>query len=387
MCQMALEIDKPANVPKIVDKLKNAFSLKLKTDGQSLIRTNEPVEVLEIPRSISSCMDAVSWAQKRTTPDFSRRLGSISANDRFVVVNLNHVAADGGYIKNLLQSIFVDDPVMTEDLSPLPRPLEYFFQKQIEEADCTGVKDFDTDPFITRATFTRSDPQHYIPHAPSQSKTVFINADELQCYDKSRKTLKGLTESLWTSICLSAMTFNGKISHFGCTTCDNMRDLIPISQKLDICNNYSSITTYAKPTETSTIQSIGKAMREDYKRRRENGYLFKTFKALFQNKTSDSIPGSPVELTNVGPLFIKKPVVDAFLGIRLDSDYCQSLISVMTSSVVTEGKNQMAIRTRYSPNAMTSDEAQKLTDRIAYILKNVPLQTNLEEAFRYIQKV
>ena len=132
MCQMGLEIDKPSNVSKIVDKFsKLAYCLKMKTDGHHLIRTDEPVDVLEIPKSINSCMDAVTWAQQKTTPDFSKRLGTISANDRFVVVNLNHVAADGGYIKNLLTTVFEDDPSMTENLSPLPLPLEHFFQKQI----------------------------------------------------------------------------------------------------------------------------------------------------------------------------------------------------------------------------------------------------------------
>ena len=388
MCQMGLEIDKPSNVSKIVDKFsKIAYCLKMKTDGHHLIRTDEPVDVLEIPKSINSCMDAVTWAQQKTTPDFSKRLGTISANDRFVVVNLNHVAADGGYIKNLLTTVFEDDPSMTENLSPLPLPLEHFFQKQIDEAVVGDVKDFDTDPLITRIMLKKKDKKHWVPHAPSQAETLIIKANELQCYDKNKKTLKGLTESLWTSICLAAMSFNGKISHFGCTTCDNMRDLIPNNRRLDICNNYSSITTYATPNDKSTLQSIGRAMREDYLRRRANGYLFKTFKALFQDKTDKRLPGNPVELTNVGPLFIKKPVVDAFLGIVLDSEYCQNLISVMASSAVSEDKNDIVIRSRYSPNVMSEKDAKKFTDRIVYLMKNVPLNTNIEEAFRYVQKV
>ena len=388
MCQMSLEVDKPSHISEIVNKLKKrTLALKLKTDGENLIHTNEEITVHKIPHYVSSCYEAVQWAQKHCDTDFLKRLGTISCNDRFITLNLNHLASDGGYLKNLLSSLIVDDPSMTSNLCALPLPLEHFYQKQIDASTTENVAIVDNDPYLTRALTTERNETNRYHNEPVRSVPFFIKAEDLQCFDKSKKTLKGLTESLWTATCISAMSMNKKLADFGCSTCVNMRDLIPNSHRLDICNNYSALTTVAHADEMSTIESIGKAMRKNYKMKKERGDLFSYLKVLTSDEKVVKLKGVGTELTNVGPLFLKKPFIDAHLGIQMNSDYVGNVVSIMGSSVVSDDKNEIAVRVRYGPNKMTDKEAKTFTDRIKYVMQHIPKETKITDAISILQSV
>ena len=257
----------------------------------------------------------------------------------------------------------------------------------INESDSSRVANVDNDLDLTRAMTTERTKRWVA--APAQSRTIYIQSKDLQCYNKKTKKCDGLTESLWTSLCLSAMSINKKLSNFGCSTCSNIRGFgnSKVLNNLDVCNCYSAITVKTKAREDATIEEIGRELRNDFKKKYNDESLFAYLKALGGNIPVLGLKGVGTEITNVGPIPIKKPVVDCHLGILMNSDFTESVISLMGSSVISSEKNEIALRLRYGPNKVSEEEATKIAKRIVHLMKNVPKETRIDEALHSIQNI
>lgn len=384
MVQMSIEVDKPSKVPEVVNKLRNrAIGLSIKMTDDSLVYTDANIDVYKIPNSVGNCKEASEWAQKHAMPDLYERIGTISANDRFVTLNMNHIVSDGGYLQNLHRSLD-DDHIAEESHGYLPLPLEYFYAKRVAEQPINTTRVYN-DASMTRALTTRrKDP---IKGANMLDKVHFIPVEELQCFSKEKKAPHKLTESIWTSYCLAAMSFNDKISDFGCSTCVNMRNLINNSQRLDVCNHFSALTTLAKTHKNSTLKSIGEEMRKDMNTKLQQGALFAFMKACEENAPLIELPGVGMQMTSPGIFRFKKPFVDCYIGMTMNSDYSDSTIPLMVYSVITEDKNEIALRLMYGPNKVEEKEAASIARKIVHLMKNVPVTATVEEAFNEIKLI
>ena len=389
ICQMSLQVEKPSFVPGIVEKLKNrTLGLKIKFDGKNFIRVNDEIDVLKLPSSVSTAEEASEWSRKHFFPDFSKRLATIAANDNFISLTVNHAVGDGGYLKNLLNSL--SDPYYDNSAEEkLPIPLESYFEDRIRDAETKGVKVVDNDLSLTRALTAERKPDARIENALTRSILFRIDSKDLQCYNQQIKAPKSLTEYLWTSICLSAMAFNKKVSDFGCCTWVDTRSFLPKNKQksLDICNNFSGISAFAKAKEDSTIASIGREMRIDFDNKYRNNYLFSYLKAAAENEPLLKPKGVGVELSNLGPISIKKPIVDVHFGIQMNSEYVEDLFSVMNSSIISEENNTVNINFRYGPNKITDQEAKQLSKYIVHTLKHIPSDTKINDAIKMLQQI
>ncbi|KAH0793278.1 hypothetical protein GPJ56_002836 [Histomonas meleagridis] len=384
MVQTSIEIDKPSSTPEIVDKLKNrVIGLKLRQEGNNLVFQESSVKVHELPKGISTAKEASDYSRDHFMPELTDSLGTISANDKFITLNLNHICSDGGYIRNLLSALDKSSSELPE-FGHFPLPLEYFYSNRIADAPANTARVYN-DTTMTRALTTqRSDK---LKNAFTRERVFFIPSHELQCYSSNTQTLHGLTESLLTSYGIAAMTINSKLSDFGCSTCVNMRHLISDSARLDICNHYSAVTVKAKTHENSTLESIGNELRRSLNNEIANGGLFAFMKACEEDAPLIKLPGVGLQMTSVGMLNLKKPIVDCYIGMQMNSEFSEDTIPLMISSVITEDKNVLALRLMYGPNKVSEKEASIIAKRIEYLLKNVPNKANVNEALNAASKI
>lgn len=379
--QLALQVNQK-NINEVTEKLsKSVIGLQLRKDNEMLLSERyKKINVDSLPKTIKTCEEACNYISNRI-PDISKSLATISANENIIALNINHVCGDGGYLKNLIEKIQnVDIP----ESGPFPIPLEHFYRKHIDSAK-GGYERVDNDTELIRINTTPA--KKSVTGLPVKTYPFTIRSSELSAFQNPKRG--NLTEALWTSMSLTAMAFNDKISDPGCSTCVNMRHLLDptVSDRLDVCNNYSSITATGRITsEKMTVREVGKAMRRDFDRRVSEGGLFSYLKALEADRPNIGLPGVGIEISNVGPVKIKEPIEDVHMSISMTSDYVQDVFSALSFSVISDFDNKIIVRSRYGPNKVGEAEALDITRGIEFALRNVDFDIPICDAISEIQR-
>ena len=131
MVQLCIEFNHPKYVPQVVDRFKRSvLGLQLKTDGKSLIHTNDPVDVARIPSNLSTTVDVCNWMDEHCVPTLGNRLATLACDDTRVAFNCSHVCADGGFLMFMLHNC------LNSNLPPaplLPSMLTDIFHRELDE--------------------------------------------------------------------------------------------------------------------------------------------------------------------------------------------------------------------------------------------------------------
>lgn len=371
--QLGLEIENPRLIPEYVDRLmKMATGLYLRREGDSLVLDNKCQPVMKLP-SFDTINESCDWLGRRNL-DYTKSLGIVAANDRFITATINHIAADGLYLCDIIKNIQKKDFIENNNFLSIPQSDEAVFADETAKLDTNF-------PYIQREKLTLAKSKSQLP--PHSLDTfgkhhVFReNAYNLQAYDKADGKFHNLTEYFWTSLTLSMNAFEGKLSQIGCATCINLR---PYAKKKDNYHNLISIITPNAPV--SPIQTVGElaaSIRRDFHGKIKRGDIY----ADLNPSIVTTFPNSSfAEISVIPPVRIRKPIVDSWMQITV-RDMLYRSASSLSQAVINEdtGTNTYSNRLRYLPSQFNDYDAFKLSRSIHYFLTKIPMNMTVQSAF------
>ena len=222
-------------VKGIIEKMKNeVLGLNLKTENQFYVqRPKEEIQVHKLPSSskFDSLKQLTEWTAYQHIPDMRRELGTISANEDTIVLNLNHSISDGKYIAGVANHI-CDNPTKPID-SYFPITFDDEFAEEIKKRLQNPPKFYDNDPNNTIfSNFGMKRVEHEILHDSCFDTKTFAN------YDAKKRKCDNLTASIMTgySLCLSALENNENIDHLGGSLAVDMRNALKFKKANHIKN-------------------------------------------------------------------------------------------------------------------------------------------------------
>lgn len=372
--QVGIELEHPRLVPEYIERIKKITAgLYLKSIGDEVIQTSKCEEAIKLP-TFATLEESCEWVGQNMIP-LSKSMGTIAANDRFVTLSLNHLAADGVYCVNFLREL-QDKNYNPKDIRLLPIASDSLFPKQISKVDLNYE-------YFNKNKITRVQSKCKLPKTDFNTfaKGVIFKEpiQKFQAYSPKDNKLHGFTDAIWTGLMLSMNAFEGKLGPTGCSTCVDMRPYINAGPKN--LNLISIIFNEVPVSRNQTVKELGQLMREDFNFRCKRGDLY-----AYMNPNTPYLDfphyGSIAEISQLPPARIRKPINDAWIQITM-RDLQNETLSLLGHSIINEDKNTnvYASRLRYVPSQLTDKDALKISEGIHHFLTSIPPDTTVGQAF------
>lgn len=380
---MVLEIEKPSDVPEIVEKIYNRVpGLHIRSDGEQLYMKKAPLEVYKLPSNITSLNNAAEWMFDNHTPPYNKALASLAANNTKIVLNTNHMCSDGIFIKNLIESLPKKEGNTIDQI-----PISVFtnFKNQIPTNSDSAYL-FDEDPNISRII-----PQTTPEPKNTRLSSVFdeFELSKLSCNQNGK--IVGLTDMFWVASSLAVMVSNRKLGKCGTATAINMRPFLDQSRKnLSIGNHVASISATAKLDLDDTIKQLAQKLRSSFNENLKNGLHYKhlaaTYRAIVLGQVLEHPPGLGFEVSNIGPVRIGKQINDIFITNLMPSCHVDGVCLASYSKMFENNKDaKISNLFCYSDQDIHDNEAALLAESINQILKDVKYDQTVRSTIKSIK--
>jgi hypothetical protein len=202
--------------------------------------------------------------------------------------------------------------------------------------------------------------------------------EQFLCYDKESKSLKGLSESLWSASLLPMLAQTG-FDKIGCATCMNLRPLVPWKE---VGNIYTAIPVVCRRTndDSMTLEDLGKEMRKDFKLKLKNRDYVTSLKTIYREFAAGPNRRLITQLSSAGVFKLEDPVVDFWGGQSSTAKANKANIVLINQSVKSKEGTTVFTRVQYSPAVLSEKDAVKFMKSVNYVLTNIPQQTKLRDA-------
>ncbi|OHT14313.1 hypothetical protein TRFO_15358 [Tritrichomonas foetus] len=382
--QLCIELTDSRYVSEYIEKIQNLMiGLHLSFDGDNLIPHKDTLDIVKLPQ-VENVQDACEWFAPKMVP-YSERIGLIAANDRFIVLNTNHIVGDGGTFVKLIKDIqnpslhnLILNGQYTRPIFPIP--VEDEFSEQIQNLDLNFHKLNNLAPLTQSfSKLEKNDPTKW-------AKSIFFrtNVNKFKCWDSNLKKCHKMTDYLWTSLLLSMNAFNGKLGPIGCSTCVDLRDISKNGKNCDAHTNiYSVIIARAPVSRGMTIGELGNYIRSDFMNRKlHHEPLFILHHGGEILHYDDNRPGSYADLSQLAPFEIKDPIKDVWASVHV-KDGPLSFLSLLGQAVVNNETNLNVFggRLQYRESKFVEKDAIKIMKSIDYFLQNVELDRFVGDVF------
>ena len=382
--QLVLHCNKEENVPQVIEKMKKiCLPLRMKYVDDAYFWNEEEPPVVQIPNDITKIEDVARWVTINCNPYPKSSLGVISANKNYVAANVTHACWDGKVMIDAVNAIVndLDVPEMKKFYNSMNT-----FPEEIAQAEAYPETDI-THKGLTR--FTSKDNFFKTQSHSLQFCTIKTPVNQLKCYDPVEKKPRGLTDVLYTTICLSCAAYEGKLDKIGLNTCVDLRKFIPYKYGWERQNVYSSVDIVAKNvTLDTTIKEIMQKTREAYNQRIKEKAHFGYFKHLNdQPDFSKQIKKIRPSLSNLGIFPIGGPIDDILVKdtCLLDPNgyFGADFVSCRIRGC---GKNDIYTVFEYGQQDLSPREAQLLLNSVDFALRNLDLDLSCGQAIEKLQE-
>ena len=404
---LALKFNDKNVVKDIIEKMKNEIlGLNLRVDGNFFVQRNKnEIQVHTLPASsnFDSIQKLALWAAYKYIPNMKHELGTISANDDTIVLNLNHSISDGKYIAGIAQHI--GDEQRKQINNYFPKTFDEEFSEEINERLKKPPKFYENDPNITIfSKFGMKRVDREILHDSVYDTKTFAN------YNPTNKICSNLTAAIVTGYSLSLSILEGKetVYNIGGSLAVDMRNtlkekkrqniqnlLIPNQNKTNIQSKYSLSLNHANffsiiPMAISVTpqtrihqcyKNLNKVMKSHLIDHKEDLFDFRC-SMNFENPTPRK-NGVIVGFSNLGPVHVK----DLYL-FNLDFNIVFPYIILFTYSVINEknGQNDFHAQVRYECNGLTKEQSDNLSKLFKFYLQTANQSNTIGEIYNELKK-
>ena len=379
--QLVLKVSGDGVAERIVEKLKKeVIAFRLRSDGfQFIPTTTDNLVVHRIPDGMSDVLEVDNWAVNEHPVISANRLGEISANERFVALNISHACSDGMYIAGIIDHIL--DPVK-ELTAVFPTPSDVVFAQE-----AAALKSFEfSNARETLLSLNR-------PRVGREKPLIRrVDATTLQCFDKKTGKCTGFSESMWASYILAVSSVLPTNKQFGLGVCVDMRKhLSPAmarAKDLSFCNLFCAVSVAAGDGwKDLSFGECCKRIRQDLQKQiYTNNAAVGWIKSLSQPRKPVPPGTTIIGSSHLGPIRIRKPIEDfAFTEVRYQMPFAH-MLSLLSYSVVNEttGTNELVANIRYGHNGVTQKEAHTIMDTFIYNMTTLKPDMKISEVQRAI---
>ncbi|KAH0787340.1 hypothetical protein GPJ56_008851 [Histomonas meleagridis] len=374
--QLVIELEHPKYIPEFIERFqKYTYGLRLKTDGENYIAKTDILDPIRLP-NISKIEDVCTEIFKRQPP-FSKSLGILGYNDRFIALNVNHTV---GYGYTLLKiSELIQDPQPVQ-LPILPECPQVTFKDLIKDLDPEFIGSN-----LQQLTYFKSEKTSpSSPNAISGHNFIRDDITSYKSYDPQKKRLSGFNDYYWVGAILSGCSLMNKLSPFGCMTVIDIRNLIN-NPGIQHSNHYAFMDLVSPITKSMTVGDVLKNIRADFEYRRKRGDYKYMFLPNHTNRPDPSMIYSIV--SNAGTFRIRSPIKDLIIENLCMNDKID-IFGWVGHSLINEttGKTTFTFGPHYSTNLINDRDALKISKGVQYFLKNIPKEMNIVDAFEEIRE-
>ena len=372
--QMALRFSSKQEVNEVAKILQEkAIGCRCGSDGTNIYSLKEKVPIMEIP-NFENLNKAAIFCSEEKKPNIKDGLACVCVNDDTVILNSNHMCADGGQLVELNKYI-LGQPTLKDKHLPLPIPVEYGVLDDLLVN--SGVpNNHSTELQMDKSKWTTPSIESKASHT-----RFAIDYQSLKNYDfKNNKPIR-ITDSLWSSIILSAFAYNNKkLDRFGTFTCVNMRPYIK-NPTLDNADGFGKIAQTVPVTNSDeTIGDVCKRFRKVFKEHTSD--VFKNLKSFYVSK--DLPIGVPdlvgLELSNVGTFQAKGPIKDLYAGLSMQERGCLCEVCLLSYTLERDHSKECIGQVRYPNSRVSHHDAWMLSESMKYFLQNISLNEKIGDA-------
>ena len=382
--QLGLKVNDKKQIGPIVDKMKQAvLALHSRIEGDKLITEKRSyVPIYDIP-NFKNLNKACKFMSKHHQVPYDYALGSIGINDEMIVLNANHLAADGKFTSILFDYLKGDIDL------PIPdriRDCDSVFEKEIREAKEPLPPFMSNDASLCRILVKDEDK---LLRSNSQAMHHFSNktdAKDLQVYDKATGSVHGLSDSFWTNIILSISANNNDFSKKALANCCDMRPFMK-SYDFGITNAFADLALKANNiSKDSTVKEMMDSIRKDFKQRYASNQLFGYLRTMQINTTPANFEGIAPELSNIGRFILKPPFTDVWVNCTMSDKLIPKNIPILSYSIEDENRNEMHTIMRFNTASISKQEVSRISKMIHFGMEKIPLSTPCGKAIDILQE-
>ena len=303
--QLTLKV-KPNQVNEIVNEIsKKAVGCRTLFDGEKYVYTPEKCPIFKIPDNFPNLEETHLYVSKHHTIPESQRLASICYNHDTVVLNTNHAASDGGYLKMLTNYLSGHET---------PKDPHYYLFESLndiyaEKFKKVKLEDWDQSSTKVRSQHLKQDKvtAYYAPIEVPLNHTVnYING---RC--------KGMTDLLWSSMILSISAYNGEFTNAKiCNATDGRREIENPDWRHVNVNSVVSLEA-KNLTQFDTIGEMGRRLRRDLQRKLESSAVLSSLKGFAEGASFASLDYPSICLSNIGILKTGNAITDANISVSV----------------------------------------------------------------------
>ena len=385
MIQLGMRIsDKSVLESSVENLIKWVPAFHITTDDKFYYRNEDPTPVYRIPKFKTMDEHLLYMAENHTRP-FNEALASIGCNDEYLVMNIMHGAADGGYF------LFLFDSLKRGSVScEIPKffaARDVIFRDDIREMELLSGGTCRLMPKDRRQL-------GFFQKIRTVNEVTQI--EDLKCYDKNKKKCVGLTDSFWSSMILACSAYNGNFDNKGVFTCLDSR---PFANKNDLttANMFSMLNVFAENINyDSSVSDLQKALRKNfefqYRNKHNLGILYSwlnpsnRFNSVGkESKEIDHTKGANIEISKMGSFHLEGCFEDVGMSIHLGTQ-TPEVMGYLAYGVTGKGKNILVSKNRYTPSNLSHNDMQIYTKSVLYALENIDTHISCGKAIEKLQE-
>jgi hypothetical protein len=380
---LAFQVADKSAIPQILDNLdRSVIGLHLKFADGHLTTVPSPAIRHRLPDGVRDLQRAVSWLNEHHPIEYADRVGYLAFNDSKVVLNINHSVSDGGYLKFLCERVLESPP---RELPPFPAIMEEVFRDEFpfaKEPLLAGPYDLELSRVFSRHTRFEN------PSPWAKFETIRFRGEELQCFNHRLKRFNDTTDYCWLGHLLACAVHSGELpTRAGFCTCVDLRPRIKKPVDHSHLKTFSVLNACTDFKPSMTLREIGARLRADMRRRESKFHDIAIMKFPARIPPGPPLKGMGLDVTNMGPLRIKWPIVDAWASIRIGTEFAANWLTIMTFSVMGERRNDLVVRFRFANSRFGEDEALAIAKSINHFWRHIPLERTIQSAFDELREV
>ncbi|OHS94532.1 hypothetical protein TRFO_39301 [Tritrichomonas foetus] len=378
--QFGLEFDTSSAVDQALEYFsKSVIGLRTRWTETAIESGMNEIQIHKLPRHFDLLQDAAKYTFQHFTPNFSDAVGSIAYNDRQVVLNVAHLASDGGYFRFLIENF----GKIPKNLPPFKVENEDAFKDLIDKSP-TDVKGNLIDENLTRVF---SHDEKNINHLEyDQYLTKYWKPSDFKFdYNPKTRAPQKLTEKTYLANFFAACAQERHLMNsFGMNTVVDLRKWLSVPVNFDHLSMIAFISPYIKNvTPDMNLSQFAQIMRKSLNDKLARHEQFGIFHSPQNGKI---IPGNYFEISNIGPIKIKKPITNLWISMEMKA-YERYTIANMGFSVDDGQQNNLVTRFRWNPHTLSPDEARRMEAVVNHVIGNVSFDRTIGDVYEEAKEV
>jgi hypothetical protein len=361
---------------------KTCSGFNLRTDDKSWIVTDTPPEIEKLPPNVKTQFGMYCYAQYGLEPDYTKRLGRIAMNGRYVAWNISHSLYDGvslSYVSSKFQK--------GEKLPSLPFPDAADFELRDELAKVTRADALRHGEEIATTTKLHwSHPPIKFPvTVRNDSYEVELPYESFPCYNPKTNKFVGLSDVMWRGALLTAHAWDPGQPNWKISTWVNLR---PYMKPTTVGNTITPVVIGAEGVQDNwTLKQLEEAVRKNFSAQIKNKAYLRSLRAFDKDIPYPTPVSSYLDVSNSGYYPSGGKIVDMFLVQSTPAAYAILALELGAATNYGGSRDKQYFRLPYSQSVYTRSDAGKIFTALLHSYQKQSGNMTVKEAVRDLQNV